>query len=111
VHLAVHHAHPGRRLRQAAEVLIAQADAVADVDGWLAEALDTGPHTMTAAVGGPITAIRHRRFGRLDAEADGAMDGEIIASAVLAWLDTEAVDGPITVAAGHRSVRILIRRR
>ena len=111
VHLAVHHTYPGRRLRQAAEVLIAQADTVAEVESWLTEALDTGAHTMTAAVGGPITAIRHRRFGRFDAEADGAMDGEIVASAVLAWLDSEAVDGPFIVEAGHRIVRVLIRRR
>jgi hypothetical protein len=111
-HLAVHHGYPGRRLRARAEVLTAAADEVGDVDTWLAGVLDGGPHVLAAATANRLAILAHRRFGRLVVEADGDIDGEIIASAVLAWLDTEPLpDGPITVAAGTRRVRVVVRRR
>jgi hypothetical protein len=59
-----------------------------------------------------LAILAHRRFGRLAVEADEDIDGEIIASAVLAWLDTEPLpERPITIAAGTRRVRVLVRRR
>jgi hypothetical protein len=111
-HLAVNHAYPGRRLRGRAEVLTAPADEIGDIDTWLRDALDDGPHLLAAATSERFAALRHRRFGRLEAEADGDIGGEIIASAVLAWLDTEPLpDGPITIEAGPCRVRILVQAR
>jgi len=111
-HLAVNHAYPGRRLRERAEVLTAPADEVGDVDAWLTDALDNGPHLLAAATSERFAVLRHRRFGRLEAEADSDIDGEIIASAVLAWLGTDPLpDGPVTIESGPRRVRILVRAR
>ncbi|MEV6350496.1 hypothetical protein [Actinoplanes sp. NPDC051851] len=111
-HLAVRHTHPGRRLRERAEVLTAPADEISDVDTWLNASLDGKPHLLAAVTSERFAILRHRRFGDIEAEADGDIGGEIIASAMLAWLDTKPVpDQPITVAAGLRRVRLRVRRR
>jgi hypothetical protein len=111
VHVAVHHAHPGRQLQRAAEVVFAYDDEIDDPNSWLARTLGDRPHcTVAAVISGSGGVMRHRRHGRLDITADAGVDPAAHASAALAWLDAGEAPGAVTVDVGVRRTRVSIDR-
>jgi len=111
VHTAVYHAHPGRQLQRAAEVVFAYDDEIDDLDSWLARTLDARRHcTVAAVIGGSGVVVRHRQRGRLVVTTDAGVDPAVLASVVLAWLDTGEEPSLVTVHVGVHQAWVLIER-
>ncbi|MEU1812774.1 hypothetical protein [Micromonospora aurantiaca (nom. illeg.)] len=113
-HLMVHHRHPGRRLRAAADVIFAmEEEIVAGADAWLGQALAAHPGAGYAAVvSGNICRLAGRGGDLVTLQGDSdRVNAGAYASAYLAWLSLAPAlpTAGVVVTVGGRRVTVAVR--